>query len=142
MRREPHKQPPSRAASHLRLVTDAGGHAPQPTRARDRIVIVPLDPPRSAPAGVPAARDASVPPLAPAMQSGGERRQEWPGRPAHPDPFARLACPKCAARPRIDHVDLVWSRVHLSCDECCWMWQERVRSTDRLQLGKLTAPGR
>lgn len=146
MQREPRKHIPNRAAPHLRLVADATSAettatAPPRTRARDRIVIVPLDPPAPSLADVRAAvRDSQVPPLAPPMPQITERRHEWPGRPGNPDPFARLACPKCSARPRIDHVDLVWSRVHLSCDECCWMWQDRVRSTDRPQLGKLVGP--
>lgn len=134
MRREP--RTPSRS-SHLRLVGDDVAPAPR-TRARDRIVIVPLDAPQqTVSSGLGLEPDPEVPRLAPAVQTDAERRQHWPGREPNRDPYARLACPKCSERPRIDHVDLVWGRVHLSCDNCCWMWQERVRSTDRPRPGKI-----
>src|SRR5690606_34003241 len=112
MQRETRKPGPNRAsASHLRLVeADSARSAPTlPTRARDRIVIVPLDTPPPAqfrPMGdAQLAREADVPSLAPPLPPTVDRRQQWPGRPEDRDPLARLACPKCGTRARIDHVD-------------------------------------
>jgi hypothetical protein len=38
-------------------------------------------------------------------------------------------CPQCGAAARIDIHDPVRGRIHLSCDSCFKMWQERVEST-------------
>ena len=38
-------------------------------------------------------------------------------------------CPQCGAKARIDIHDPMRGRIHLSCDSCFKMWQERVEST-------------
>jgi hypothetical protein len=38
-------------------------------------------------------------------------------------------CPQCGATARIDIHDPIRGRIHLSCDSCYKMWQERVDST-------------
>ena len=38
-------------------------------------------------------------------------------------------CPQCGATARIDIHDPMRGRIHLSCDSCFKMWQERVEST-------------
>jgi hypothetical protein len=38
-------------------------------------------------------------------------------------------CPQCGARARIDIHDPMRGRIHLSCDSCFKMWQQRVEAT-------------
>jgi hypothetical protein len=38
-------------------------------------------------------------------------------------------CPQCGSTARIDIHDPVRGRIHLSCDSCFKMWQEKVEST-------------
>jgi hypothetical protein len=120
---------PGRSAtvSHLQLVkNDAPVSPPRATEARRRVVIVPLD--DVAASSVPA---PTVPRLAPAI-APVERRQEWPSR-ENREPFARLACTSCGVPARVDLIDLRLKRVHLSCDRCNRMWQDRIREDDRLR---------
>ena len=44
---------------------------------------------------------------------------------------AEHTCPQCGARARIDIHDPMRGRIHLSCDSCFKMWQQRVESTEQ-----------
>jgi hypothetical protein len=121
--------------SHLRLVPDPPDSVADRVQARrPRIEIVPLDGTAPSPAPVPhrpATPSTLAPPLAP--PPAHDRRRHWPERPADADPFARLVCTSCGTPARIDLVDLATMRVHLSCDGCYRMWQDRIRSGDRIR---------
>ena len=45
---------------------------------------------------------------------------------------AEHVCPQCGAAARIDIHDPMRGRIHLSCDSCYKMWQEKVESTVHL----------
>jgi hypothetical protein len=114
--------------------------------AHDRVEILPLgDPTESAvadasPAPAPPRMvpvpltDPAVPRLAPPTYQ--ERRQQWPGRENVQGAAARLVCPGCGFGARIDIVDLRSRRLHLSCDRCFRMWQDRVREDDTVSSGR------
>jgi hypothetical protein len=106
---------------------DAAASPPRATEARRRVVIVPLD---DAPAST--VDTATVPRLAPAI-APVDRRQGWRSREPNPEPFARFACTSCGVPARIDLIDLLLKRVHLSCDRCYRMWQDRIREDDHLR---------
>ena len=48
------------------------------------------------------------------------------------DVAAEHECPQCGAAARIDIHDPMRGRIHLSCDKCYKMWQEKVESTVHL----------
>jgi hypothetical protein len=112
--------------------------------ARQRVQIIPLPEPTgpvvlsmppavqpiaAQPITVPAP-EASVPRLAPAVSTGGDRRKRRPGRTPEGDAIGRLTCSSCGVDARIDVVDLHTHRLHLSCDSCYRMWQDQVRHDD------------
>jgi hypothetical protein len=121
--------------THLRLVDSQplplSATPAAPSRARDRVQIVPLPEPPSFATVTPLA-----PPLAPPMPVRGDRRGVQPTSTSATDVHARLVCPACARRARIDHVDLSTRRVHLSCDRCYRMWQEQIRADDPARLSR------
>jgi hypothetical protein len=143
------KRPRRQTPSYLQLVrTPAISPTGTPrSDAQARVEIVPLGAPDAAattaadrgqrddPRVVPMPpADPTVPRLAPLGSQ--ERRQQWPGRENVRGAAARLVCPGCGFGARIDIVDLRSRRLHLSCDRCFRMWQDRVREDDTVSSSR------
>ena len=131
------KRTRAEAPTYLQLVQDnTPPVAPTATagaEARRRVVIVPLDDPTPT-ATLMTTTAAAIPRLAPEI-TAGERRKSRPGETAPGDPATRLVCPVCNAAARVDVVDLREKRLHMSCDQCFRMWQDRVRTDDVVPSG-------